>query len=127
MKNIRKLLAHFANFSLNQLRVSNLGDYGSPRWRLQLVSRLRQIKPIATLHDYLGKLCTSLKPPCTLEQNNSSEYKEFLCDYRFKGEEYCISIMATSWEEVEQRLRCIAGNGKIMGGPVAFTLEIPFT
>lgn len=124
---ITELLTHFVNFLLSRWRVSNPGDYGTPHWKLQLFSRLRQIKPIATLHDYLGKLCTSLKPPCTLEQNNSSEYKEFLCDYRFKGEEYCISIMATSWEEAEQRLRCIAGNGKIMGGPVIFTLKVPFT
>jgi len=124
---ITKLLGHFVSFLPNQLRVNNLGDYGSPRWRLRLFSRLRQIKPIATLHDYLGKLCTSSKPPCTLEQNNSSEYKEFLCDYRFKGEEYCISIMATSWEEAEQRLRCIAGNGRIMGGPVILSVKVPFT
>lgn len=122
-----KSLAHYVNALLARWRVSSLGGYDSLRQKLQLFSRLRQPDPIATLHDYPDKPCTSQKPHCRLGQEDCSEYKEFLCYYRFKGEEYCISIMATSWDEAEQRLRCISSNGKIMGGPVILSIKLPFT
>ena len=62
----------------------------------------------------------------TTKQKDKDEYQEFLCDYTFNGETYCVSIFAKSWEEAEQRLRCISCNGKIVGSNV-FTVNIPFT
>ncbi len=53
-------------------------------------------------------------------------HKTFLCDYRFHGETYCIHIVATSFEEAEQHIRCISENGKIVG-ELVLGAKIPFT
>ena len=42
------------------------------------------------------------------------DYKTYLCDYCYKGEQYSVEIAATSFEEAEDRRRAIA-RGELVG------------
>jgi hypothetical protein len=52
---------------------------------------------------------------------NSSEWKTYLVDYRYKGQEYCLELAAVSWEDAEARVRCLINAN--VAGEVA--LKIP--
>jgi hypothetical protein len=118
--------AHYLSFLPGGLRTSSLGHFYSLRQNLRLALRFPRLIANAIHRGHLDNTETAQEPPLLLEQNNSSNYQTYLCDYQFEGRTYSISIIATSWKEAERRLRCIAGNGKIIGGP-AFTIKIPFT
>ena len=122
----QKSPGHYLNALLARLQIGSLHGFYSLRQNLQLALRLPQLIANAIRHGHLDNIETSQEPPSLLEQNHSSKYHTYLCDYRFRGHTYSIDIIATSWEEAEQRLQCIAGNGRIIGGP-AFTIKIPFT
>ena len=45
---------------------------------------------------------------------NSSQWKTYTCEYRFRGKLYGLEIPAQSWEEAEARLNAIA-HGEVLG------------
>jgi hypothetical protein len=54
---------------------------------------------------------------------NSSEYKTYLVDYRYKGQEYCLELAAVSWEDAEARVRCLINAN--VAGEVALKIPVP--
>ena len=47
-------------------------------------------------------------------QGDSSEYKTYLVDYRYKGKTWCLELAALSWEDAEARVRCLI-NANVAG------------
>lgn len=45
---------------------------------------------------------------------DNDKTKIYLCDYWYKGQQWSVEISAESWEEAQQRMRCV-GQGKIVG------------
>jgi hypothetical protein len=107
--------------------VGSLGSFGNLLQSLQLSDHSSQLISNAIPQPYLDKPQTSQSISPLSEANNSNKCKTFLCDYQFRGGSYSIHVVATSWEEAEEHVRSIAKSGKIIGGPVALTIKIPFT
>jgi hypothetical protein len=54
---------------------------------------------------------------------NSSEYKIYLCDYRYEGHKWSIEIPATSFEDARKRLNALR-YGEVVG-ELKLSLPIP--
>jgi hypothetical protein len=50
----------------------------------------------------------------TVELENYSQSKRFLCEYRFQGSNWAIEISAESHQEAEERIKQIS-QGKVLG------------
>nr|AAD13847.1 OrfG [Leptolyngbya sp. PCC 6402] len=50
----------------------------------------------------------------TNESLDCSREKTFLCEYRYKGATWCFEITAESYEEAQQKMKCVS-QGIVLG------------
>ena len=112
----------------DQLHHGNPACSGSPRQSQQLSDHSQPSSASATRLQHLG---TCNKPlarssSTSVEQTfheNSSEWKTYLVDYRYKGQTWCLEMRATSWEDARARVRCLINAN--VEGEVALKIPVP--